>query len=274
MANIQPVYISLNDKPQAILRAMNELLTRRADYEARLKRRRGIPWLLFLAGIPWVLIDLLLGYNLLTFSLVTAGFWIAAIVTGIVQARGAAGPAFGPRFEAAREILFTLRDDPDPRRGIFGHIDLSGAQQPSKLFREAKNRAGLGMNYYRDEWLSLKMKLYDGNMLRVSAIERVKVRNGYYKRSRISGKMKWKSPKVANAQQLKVRISVNPEVYEIAPGPAARPGTQIGPWRLAEVSTAGGIIDLAADAATSAPQSGDVLGVLRLAYDMLKRKGA
>ena len=126
--------------------------------------------------------------------------------------------------------------------------------------------------HYRDEWLSLKTKLYDGNMLRLSAVERVKVRKGYYKRSRISGKQKWKAPKVANGQELKVRVSVNPNVYDIAPGPAARPGTRVGHYTLTEFSTAGGIVDLSAAAPPGAVQAGDVLGVLRLAYDSLKRK--
>jgi hypothetical protein len=274
VATIQPVHLSLNDQPQAILRAMDQLLARRQDYDARLQRRRGIPWLLFFAGLPWVFLDLLLGYNFLTFTPVTVAFSLAAIVTGLIHRRAAAGPAFGPQFQAAREILHTLRDDPDPRRPVFGHLDLSGAQQASKLFRTGKNLTGLDVNYYRDEWLSLKAKLYDGNMLRVSAIDRVKVRQGYYKRSRISGKNKWKAPKVANAQQLKVRLSVNPQLYEIAPGPAARLGTQIGRYTLAELSTTGGIIDLSADAPAGPASSGDVLGVLRLVYDMLKRKDA
>jgi hypothetical protein len=272
VANIQPIYLSMNDKPQAILRAMDDLMAQRDAYEARLKRRRGLPWLLFLAGLPWVGVDYLLGYNHLTCSLVTVGCWIAAIVVGVVQRRGRLGPALGPEFQAAREIIHTLRDDPDPRRNLFGTLDLSGPQQPSKLFREAKNRAGLAVNFYRDEWLSLKTKLYDGNMLRVSAVDRVKVRLGYHKRSRISGKQKWKAPKIANAHQLKVRLSVNPQVYEIAPGAAARPGTQIGSYRLSEVSTSGGIIDLSAITTADHVQASDVLGVLRLTYDMLKRK--
>lgn len=274
MANLQPVYLSLNDKPRAVLRTMDELLQRRSDYEARLKRRRRIPWLLFLAGLPWIFVDWLLGYNLLTCSLLTVGFWIAAIVTGVAQRRGRLGPALGPQFQAAREIIHTLRDDPDPRRNLFGHLDLSGAQQPGKLFREGQNAAGLAVAHYRDEWLSLKTKLYDGNMLRLSAVERVKVRKGYYKRSRISGKQKYKPPRVANAQELKVRLSVNPQVYEISPGPAARRGSQIGRYTLAELSTAGGIIDLAAYAPPGNVPPGDVLGVLRLTYDMLKRKAA
>jgi hypothetical protein len=272
MANTDPVYLSMNDRPRAILRAMDEMLTRRTDLESRYKRRRWIPWLLLLAGAPWFLIDLALGYNCLTFTLVTAGFWAAALVTGIAQWRARPGPAFGPQFQAAREILYTLRDDPDPKRNVFGHVDLSGAQQASKLFRESTNAAGLPVAHYRDEWLSLKTKLYDGNMLRLSAIERVKVRKGYYKRSRISGKNKWKAPKVANGQELKVRVSVNPTVYEIAPGPSSRRGTAVGRYTLTEFSTAGGILDLSAAGPPGSVQPADVLGVLRLVYDSLKRK--
>jgi hypothetical protein len=264
----------MNDRPRAILRSMDEMLARRDDYETRFKRRRWLPWLLLLAGAPWFLIDLALGYNLLTFTPISLGFWAAGVALGLAQWRARPGPALGPQFRAARDILHTLRDDPDPRRSVFGHLDLSGAQQPSKLFREGANAAGLAVAHYRDEWLSLKAKLYDGNMLRLSAVERVKVRKGYYKRSRISGKQKWKPPKVANGQELKVRLSVNPTVYEIAPGPATRPGARVGRYTLTEFSAAGGIIDLAAAAPPGAIQPADVLGVLRVAYDSLQRKSA
>jgi hypothetical protein len=231
-----------------------------------------VPRYLFLAGLPFPIVDWLLGYNFLTFSLVTAGLWGAAIVTGLALRRARPSGSFPLRFHAAREVIHTLRDDPDPRRNLFGHVDLSGAQQPAKRFREGTNARGLAMEYFRDEWLSLKTKLYDGNMLRVSAIERVKVRKSYYKRSRISGKMKLKPAKTASAQQLKVRLSVNPEVYEIVARPALRPGTAVGAYTLTEATTTGGVIDLTAGSTRSNIPAGDVLRVLRLVYDQLQRK--
>ena len=94
---------------------------------------------------------------------------------------------------------------------------LTGTQQKSKVARTAQNALGRQVSYYRDEWLSLKTKLYDGNMLRVSAQRRMKIRDSYLKRS-MSGKMKMKSALVKDdVQVLNVRLSVNPQVYAIVP---------------------------------------------------------
>jgi hypothetical protein len=182
-------------------------------------------------------------------------------------------PSFAPNYATAREIIYTLRDDLDPKRNFFGQLDLTGAQQVSKLHHEAPNQLGLTVQYYRDEWLGLKTKLYDGNMLRLSAVERVKVRVGFHKRSR-SGKQKWKPPKVATGQELKVRISVNPQVYELSFRPSARVGAAVGAYAITALNASNGIVEIVANTPATAVQSADVLGVLRLAYDMLKRKDA
>jgi hypothetical protein len=272
MATADPIYISLNNKPAAVLEVMDGLQSGAARHQEAYDRRRHIPRYLFLAGLPFPVLDWLLGYNYLTFSLVTAGLWGAAVVTWLALRRARPSGSFPPRFQAAREVIYTLRDDPDPRRNLYGHVDLSGAQQPAKRFREGTNARGQAMEYFRDEWFSLKTKLYDGNMLRLSAIERVKVRKQYYKRSAISGKMKLKPAKSASAQQLKVRLSINPEVYTILEQPALRPGTSVGAYTVTEATTTGGIIDLTAGSTRSNIPAGDVLRVLRLAYDQLQRK--
>jgi hypothetical protein len=272
MANTDPIYISINNRPRAVLDVMNGLERRRAEHQSQFNKRRRVPVWLFLAGLPFVGLDWLMGYNYLTFTLVTAGLWGAALAIGRGLARARPSGTFPPRFQTAREVIHTLRDDPDPGRNLFGHLDLSGAQQASKRFREGTNAAGRAMEYFRDEWLSLKTKLYDGNMLRVSAIERVKVRKSYWKRSRISGKSKLKPAKVASAQQLKVRVSVNPEVYDIAERPNFRPGTTVGGYTVTEASLGNGIVDLTAASAAGGVTSADLLGMLRLAYDQLQRK--
>ncbi len=270
MASYDPVYISINDKPRAVLQVMDGLRTRHAEHAEQLKRRRWVPLYLFLAGLPFTCIDLALGYNIF-FFLVTFCFWIAAVVVWVALRRARPGTEFPAHYNTARSLIQILRDDLDSKRNFFGHLDLTGAQQQSKLFREGANALGLAVEYYRDEWLNLKTKLYDGNMLRLSAVERVKVRKGYYKRNP-RGKQKWKAPKFNNRQELHVRISVNPQLYDIVQSPAAQVGAVVGAYTIEELDMQGGIIRLAATAPTQAVKSADILAVLRLTYDMLKRK--
>lgn len=272
MATADPIYVSINNKPGAVLTVLDSLEQRRATHQAAFLKRRRVPLWLFLAGLPFLALDWLLGYNFLTCSLVTVGLWLAGFIISIQLRRAAPSATFPPRFAAAREVIRTLRDDPDPRRNLFGHLDLSGAQQAAKLFRTGANATGLPVDYFRDEWLSLKTKLYDGNMLRVSAVDRVKVRRSYTKRSRISGKMKVKPAKVANAHQLSVRVTVNPQVYEmVAPRPI-KPGTAAGAFVVQTLTMANGIIDLTAGTTSANITPADILAVLRLAYDQLQRK--
>jgi hypothetical protein len=61
--------------------------------------------------------------------------------------------------------------------------------------RATKDTRDRTTEHFRDEWLALEAKLYDGNILRVSAIQKSKKRKSYWKRSSISGKMKMKPEK-------------------------------------------------------------------------------
>lgn len=135
MATADPIYVSINNKPGAVLTVLDSLEQRRATHQAAFLKRRRVPLWLFLAGLPFLTIDWLLGYNFLACSLVTVGLWLAAFIIARQLGRAAPSATFPPRFAAAREVIRTLRDDPDPRRNLFGHLDLSGAQQAAKLFR-------------------------------------------------------------------------------------------------------------------------------------------
>ncbi|MBI5880350.1 MAG: hypothetical protein HZB53_22085 [Chloroflexi bacterium] len=252
---------------------MDELLKRRDDQAARYRSRRWMPFLLFFAGFPFIVLDLVLGYNCLTFSLVSCGLWIAAAVAFTALMRARPGAQFAPQYQTAREIIHTLRDDLNPKRDdLFGQLDLTGIRQPTKLTREAPNAAGLKVQYYRDEWLGLKGKLYDGNMLRLSVIDWDKVRTGYFKRSRVSGKNKWKAEKSKTGHELRVRISVNPQAYDIKPTPEMRQGAKVGAYAISAIESSGGIINLAAVAPVANITSADVLGVLHATYGLLQRK--
>jgi len=137
---------------------------------------------------------------------------------------------------------------------FFGEMDLTGTRLDSKVARESSDSQGRVTKYFRDEWLSIKTKLFDGNMLRFAAITREKVRQGYWKRGTISGKMKRKPEKhKGTLQEVRVRLSVNPELY-IAPE-----GGPLAP-------------DLSAYYSGSDVSEGDLLGLLRSVYDLLGRR--
>jgi hypothetical protein len=271
MANYDPVKISLDDKPRAIVRAMDALTARPVAYTQFSARRRLIPRIVALAGVVLIVVDLLSGFGSHLLLCPVVPLWIAAVIMWLSLYRGRPRANFSPRYQVAREIIQTLRDDLHPDRNLFGTLDLTGLEKPEKIARTTKNALGLDVGLYRDEWLSLKTKLYDGNMLRLAAIERAKVRLGYSKRSRVSGKLKWKPPRnKGNEQQLKVTLSVNPELYEISVPP---PHDQVGRYKIDALDTEGGIVTLLASSADGALAASDILGVLHFMYSLLHRKG-
>ncbi len=273
MPTFDPIYLSINNRSRAVLATMDELRARYNQQKQATRKRRWLPAVMLLAGLPFCSLDWLLGYDGLLFTFVGIGCVVAAIaVAGALRRRRIAND-LPPDYETARSIINTLRDDLDPKRNFFGHVDLTGAEQPSKLFREGSNALGLAVAWYRNEWLSLKTKLYDGNMLRLSAVERVKVRKGYYKRSRISGKNKWKQPKYKQLQELKVRLSVNPNIYDIKADPGRYVGQRVGQYTITMLDLRGGIVQLQATTSSSQVLSDDILSVLHLVYtSMLQRK--
>jgi hypothetical protein len=205
-----------------------------------------------------------MGYNILTFSLITLVLWGGAIVGLILAARSGKTPKFGPKFDMIRTIFETLKDDVSPKRTMVGWLDLTGAEQESKATRHKKSQSGQPIIYYRDEWLRLKTRLYDGNVLRLSLIERVKARQGYWKRSR-SGKLKWRGGASQNEHQLKFAVSAAPGMYAIQP---IAVGTTIPNSRfvIQEAETSEGRVVL--NAATSAAYDAwDVLSAMRFGYE-------
>jgi uncharacterized membrane protein YphA (DoxX/SURF4 family) len=272
-----PLYISLADKPMSILQGMNKLKAEVQRTETAGDKWRWIPLLIFFAGIGLALIDgllILLGYFSLVFSAGGLALWIAAIVMAR-NIRRSDSLDFSPRYEGLKHILFTLRDDLRPGSTFLGHLDLTGSMLPTKVAREAKDTQNRTTNYYRDEWLSLKAKLYDGNIIRVSAVQKSKKRASYTKRSRISGKYKMKPEKFKGTMQdLKVRIVVNPVLYQIGSSSTLRPGQNIGKYTITALSTEGGILNLVASSPFEEVEHENILGVIQSAYSLLQRKAA
>ncbi len=107
------------------------------------------------------------------------------------------------QIETARQILHTLRDDVARSGRVTGWPDPTGPQPPPNPLPTARPGSGTVKYYYHDPWLSAKIKLVDGNLLRLTLIERAKVKKGVAERR----------------YQLKVKLVVNPQVYEIISGP-------------------------------------------------------
>jgi hypothetical protein len=182
---------------------------------------------------------------------------------------------FSPRYKGTKEIIRTLRDDLKPGSTFLGHLDLTGSMLQTKVAREAKDAQDRTTQFFRDEWLALKAKLYDGNILRVSAVQKSKKRKSYWKRSRISGKMKMKPEKFKGTEQeLKVRIVVNPEAYKIVQSPSFKQGLNIGKFTISALSTEDGMINFVANSPFDEVEQDSILNVVKSAYSLLKRKAA
>lgn len=270
-----PVYLTLADKPDNIMQGMDKLVAETQQMETAGQRWWWLPLAVFAAGAVLMSIDGLMfafGYTSIIFTAGGVLLWIAAfwLAFGLRRSRA---QAFPPRYGSSKELFHTLRDDLRPGGTFLGHLDLTGALLPAKVAHEANDSQNRTTQYFRDEWLSLKAKLYDGNILRVSALQRSKERKPYWKRSSISGKMKLKPAKFKGSeQQLKVRIAVNPQAYQIVPNAKFKQGLNVGKYTLAQLTTEGGIIDFVASSPLEEIESEHILNVLRSAYSLLQRK--
>jgi hypothetical protein len=272
-----PVYVSIADKPDSIMRGMDKFVKEVQKTESAGDKWRWIPMLIFFAGVGLVVIDLVLivlGYFSLVFTGGALLLWIAAFIMAR-SLRKSDSFDFSPRYKGTKEIIHTLRDDLKPGATFLGHLDLTGSMLQTKVAREAKDSQDRITQYFTDQWLSLKAKLYDGNVLRVTAIQKSKKRKSYTKRSRISGKYKLKPEKFKGAEQeLKVRIVVNPEAYTIVPTPAFKQGQNVGKYTVAALNTEGGMINIVATSPFEEVEQEHILGFIKSAYSLLQRKAA
>ena len=274
---LAPVYLTLADKPDSIIQGMKKLKSDVQTTERSGDKWRWIPMLIFLGGVGLMLIDgllLLWGYASFVFTCGGGLLWVAALV----MARGLRKSDsfdFSPCYDGTSALLHTLRDDLKPGSAFLGHLDLTGSMLKTKVARSAKDSRDRTTDYFRDEWLAFKAKLYDGNVLRVSVIQRAKKRQSYWKRSSVSGKMKTKPEKFKGAdQQLKVRIVVNPDAYTIAPSPQFKQGVNIGKYTISQLATEGGMIDFIATSPFEEVEHEHILNVLKSAYSLLQRKAS
>ncbi len=280
-----PIYVTIGDKPRAVLAVFDSLLERQAEHKRQVeahaqhvKKRRWVSLVLFLVALPCFVLDALIGYVIgysgFVFVLIGVFLVIASLFT-LFMLRGRKRSKklhdFPPNYQTARTIIHTLRDDAAPKGNFMGHLDLTGSQKPEKLRRTDRNLAGRKIEYYCDEWFQLKAKLYDGNVLRMTIMENSKKRVGYHKLSQ-SGKQKWKPAKMKYEQQIKVKVSVNPNAYDVVRTDLARPGTKIGEYTVEKVQLDSTSIVFVASTPKNASGANDILGVLRLVYSQLQRR--
>lgn len=270
-----PVYISIADRPESVLQGMDRFAAQLNRTERTGDKWRWAPMVIFLCGLGLMAVDgllLLLGYTSFVFVAGGVLLWIAALVMAR-SLRKSDSHDFSPRYRGTKQILHTLRDDLKPGSPYLGHLDLTGAMLNTKVARETSDTRNRTTQHFRDEWLALKAKLYDGNVLRVSAIQKSKKRKSYWKRSQISGKMKMKPEKYKGSEQhLKVRIAVNPQLYTIVPNSQFRQGASVGKYTVTLLNTEGGIIDVTANSPFEEIESEHILGFLHSAYTLLQRK--
>ena len=237
---------------------------------------RWIPMVIFFAGIGLALVDVLLfllGYVSFIFALGGFLLWVAAFVMARSLRRSDILD-FSPRYTGTKEILYTLRDDLKPGATFLGHLDLTGSMNETKVARETKDAASRTTQHFNDPWLSLKAKLYDGNVLRVSAIQKTKKRKSYWK-TNARGKMKSKPEKFKGThQELKVRIVVNPEAYAIKPNNQFSQGKDVGKYKIEQLNTDGGMINILAVSPFEEVEQEHILNFLKSAYSLLERKAA
>jgi len=129
-----------------------------------------------------------------------------------------AEPLWRQRLEAVLVALDTLRDDVAPGKTATGWLDLTGPEQSQKLVATGKALSGAPSETYRDDWWSLSVPLRDGNRVRITARDRMKLKRGFWRTRR---KSKWKPGGQTSLSSVEVRLRVNPAVYRVKTEPAA-----------------------------------------------------
>jgi len=165
-------------------------------------------------------------------------------------------------------VVSALADDAQPDKPATGWIDLTGAEQPGKLLRQAKAANGAEVRLYRDEWWRLRLPLADGNQLRLAAVRRRKSRGQYWKKG--ARRRKLKPGRVEELTTWEARLAVNPAAWRIKPadGQARRlDGISLSPVAVGEGSVS--VVGQPATAGWFEPPK--VLALLAALYGQLER---
>jgi hypothetical protein len=189
----QQLFMDLAAHPQAILDAMDGMRTNIETIERKQKTTGRIVnisrLVLFLFGL---LLTILQGNPLFVFVA------IFIIFASLFVYRPKKIPAKS-RFEAAYKVIHALRDDVGQKGALVGRLDFSPVNEKTKLLRTGRSSHGNTKYYYRDPWFIAKLKLVDGNIVKLELEERAKEKKGSI---------------VARAINFKNKVVINPNVYE------------------------------------------------------------
>jgi hypothetical protein len=248
------LYLTLNENPRVILNVMENVKQQAKGARGSWNRGCLVALGLLVVGLPFFFLDMVMDYNCLTFSLVGGVLWVAAFIMGLRLLITGRAKVESPQFSAARTIIETLKDDIGKKGRLTGWLDLTGPRQKSKISRRGRTSSGKPKIYYRDPWLQAKTKLVDGNLLRLTLMEKLKVKKGYV---------------AAREQRLKAKLAVNQDLYRIRAFSQQEVQANLPPARL---DVQGGIIKLAYATTGKKLDPWDVLNSLKFLYSHLEPK--
>jgi hypothetical protein len=241
------VYIEMAHHPQAILDTMNQ--TQEDAHNAKQQWKLGCGFAIALIGVGALALLLRLILNFGPFVAVLAFvLWGVAMIAGVALL--ISRPRFSKeQFETVRQILYTLRDDTGRKGWVAGWLDMTGAMQQTKQVRTARSGGGKQKVYYRDPWFQVKIKLVDGNMLRLSLMDKIKTKTGSV---------------VNHRTQFTAKLVVNPDLYRTGAPPSPENS-------LAVVNSDGnGVLSFRAEVDPRHPPVEQMLKSLKALYDHLE----
>lgn len=243
------IYVEMAEHPQAILDTLDQ-----AEKDARSAKQQwnlGCGLTLGMAALGG-LAFFLANSSYETLRLVAFVLWGVALVIGAVLLLSR--PRF-PReqFQPVRQILHTLRDDTGRKGRVVGWLDMTGSQKKEKQTRTARSAGGKMKVYYRDPWFQAKIKLVDGNLLRLSLLDKVKTKAGSV---------------VKRRTQFSAKLVVNPDLYLVSPTPIGGSSSPVPPH-----TDGDGVLSIKAEIDLQRPPVDHILQSLKEMYRHLQPNG-
>jgi hypothetical protein len=262
----EKIFIEMGHHPQVILDTLDQIRSNMKQAEAGASRRKrsrrmgcGGAFALLLLGAFFFLLDAFLEYGLL-FMALGAILGLLGVIWFIASLVAARAPGILKRFtstqhqfDAAYQILHTLRDDTGRKGHVVGWLDLTGAQQRAKQIRSGRTLSGKPKVTYQDPWFQVKIKLADGNLLRLALIDKVKTKSGW-----VAG----------HATQIKGKLVLNPDLYPLTSLLSGSP-----PLQTAIITEENGAIVFKALAAPSEVPVHRILATIKYIYSHLEPVG-
>jgi hypothetical protein len=190
----QKLFIDLAAHPQTILDAMDGM---RPAIEKAVRRQKWILPINILRGLL-ILAGLILVYEPGKLQIGILLIVITILSFFIYRPKRVYGKA---RFDAAYQVIHTLRDDAGRKGRLVGRLDLSPPDQKTKLLRTGRTSHGNMKYYYRDPWFLARLKLADGSVVKLLLEDRVKVKKGGV---------------VYHLTNWQNKVLINPGIYEYA----------------------------------------------------------